>query len=84
MDENADNQSYVQMFIGNTQISEVIQRNISGDYSEPLEVYEVVLQNDNFLGLLGNDKTEESISEFFEGLSLGNYQMDLVMGQGCL
>ena len=57
MDEMADNQSYVQMFTGNTQISEVIQRNTSGDYLEPLEVYEVVLQNDNFLGLLGNDET---------------------------
>ena len=63
MDEMADNQSYVQMFTGNTQISEVIQRNTSGDYSEPLEVYEVVLQNDNFLGLLGNDETEESMSD---------------------
>lgn len=63
MDEMSNSQSYVQMFTGNTQISEVIQRNTNGDYSEPLEVYEVVLQNDNFLGLLGNDETQESMSD---------------------
>ena len=48
MDEMADSQSYVQMFTGNTQISEVIQSNTNGDYSEPLVVYEVVLHNENF------------------------------------
>ena len=63
MDEMADSQSYVQMFTGNMQISEVIQSNTSGDYSEPLVVYEVVLKNDNFLGLLGNDETQESMSD---------------------
>ena len=63
MDEMVDSQSYVQMFTGNMQISEVIQSNTSGDYSEPLVVYEVVLQNDNFLGLLGNDETQESMSD---------------------
>lgn len=63
MDEMADSQSYVQMFTGNMQISEVIQSNTSGDYSELLVVYEVVLKNDNFLGLLGNDETQESMSD---------------------
>ena len=63
MDEMADSQSYVQMFTGNMQISEVIQSNTSGDYSEPLVVYEVVLKNDNFLGLLGNDETQASMSD---------------------
>lgn len=63
MDEMADSQCYVQMFTGNMQISEVIQSNTSGDYSEPLVVYEVVLKNDNFLGLLGNDETQESMSD---------------------
>ena len=63
MDEMVDSQSYVQMFTGNMQISEVIQSNTSGDYSEPLVVYEVVLKNDNFLGLLGNDETQESMSD---------------------
>ena len=63
MDEMADSQSYVQMFTGNMQISEVIQSNTSGDYSEPLVVYEVVLKNDNFLGLLGNDETQERMSD---------------------
>ena len=63
MDEMADSQSYVQMFTGNTQISEVIQSNTNGDYSEPLEVYEVVLHNENFQGLLGNDETQASMSD---------------------
>ena len=63
MDEMADSQSYVQMFTGNNQISEVIQSNTNGDYSEPVKVYEVVLQNDNSLGLLRNDETQESMSD---------------------
>ena len=63
MDEMANSQSYVQMFTGNTQISEVIQRNTNGDYSKPQVVYEVVLQKDNFQGLLGNDETQESMSD---------------------
>lgn len=63
LDEMTDSQSYVQMFTGNTQISEVIQSNTNGDYSEPLVVYEVVLHNDNFQGLLGNDETQENMSD---------------------
>ena len=50
MDEMADSQSYVQMFMGNTQISELIQSNTNGDYSKPQTVYEVVLQKDNYQG----------------------------------
>ena len=63
MNEMADNQSYVQMFTGNTQISEVIQSNTDGDYSKPKAVYEVVLQKDNFQGLLGNEATQISMSD---------------------
>ena len=69
MDEMADSQSYVQMFTGNTQISEVIQSNTNGDYSEPLVVYEVVLHNENFQGLLGNDETQESMSDELKEIS---------------
>lgn len=63
MDEMTDNQSYVQMFTGNTQISELIQGNTNGDYSKPQAVYEVVLQKDNYQGLLGNEATQTTMSD---------------------
>ena len=63
MDEMTDNQSYVQMFTGNTQISELIQSNTNGDYSKPQAVYEVVLQKDNYQGLLGNEATQTTMSD---------------------
>ena len=63
MKEMAGNQSYVQMFTGNTQISEVIQKNTNGDYSEPLMVYEVVLQKNNFQGLLENEDIQTTMSD---------------------
>ena len=66
MDEMADSQSYVQMFTGNTQISEVIQSNTNGDYSEPQAVYEVVLQKDNYQGLIGNEDTQITMSDELE------------------
>ena len=66
MDEMADSQSYVQMFTGNTQISEVIQSNTNGDYSKPQAVYEVVLQKDNYQGLLGNEDTQIAMSDELE------------------
>ena len=66
LDEMADSQSYVQMFTGNTQISEVIQSNTNGDYSKPQAVYEVVLQKDNYQGLLGNEDTQRAMSDELE------------------
>lgn len=63
MEEMTDNQSYIQMFTGNTQISEVIQSNTNGDYSEPLAVYEVVLQKDNFQSLLENEDIQTTMSD---------------------
>lgn len=66
LDEMADSQSYVQMFTGNTQISEVIQSNTNGDYSKPQAVYEVVLQKDNYQGLLGNEDTQIAMSDELE------------------
>ena len=63
MEEMAGNQSYVQMFTGNTQISEVIQSNTNGDYSKPSMVYEVVLQKDNFQGLLENEGIQTTMSD---------------------
>ena len=66
MDEMADSQSYVQMFTGNTRISEVIQSNTNGDYSKPQAVYEVVLQKDNYQGLLGNEDTQIAMSDELE------------------
>ena len=66
LDEMADSQSYVQMFTGNTQISEVIQSNTNGDYSKPQAVYEVVLQQDNYQGLLGNEDTRIAMSDELE------------------
>ena len=66
MDEMADSQSYVQMFTGNTKISELIQSNTKGDYSKPQAVYEVVLQKDNYQGLLGNEDTQIAMSDELE------------------
>ena len=66
LDEMADSQSYVQMFTGNTQISEVIQSNTNGDYSKPQTVYEVVLQKDNYQGLLENEDTQIAMSDELE------------------
>lgn len=63
MDEMADSQSYVQMFTGNTKISELIQSNTKGDYSRPQAVYEVVLQKDNYQGLIGNEDTQTTMSD---------------------
>ena len=63
MEEMAGNQSYVQMFTGNTQISEVIQSNTNGDYSKPSMVYEVVLQKNNFQGLLENEGIQTTMSD---------------------
>ena len=63
MEEMTDNQSYIQMFTGNEQISEVIQNNTNGDYSEPLIVYEVVLQKDNFQSLLENEDIQTTMSD---------------------
>ena len=63
MDEMADSQSYVQMFTGNTQIGELIQSNTNGDYSNPQAVYEVVLQKENYQGLLGNEATQTTMSD---------------------
>ena len=68
MDEMADSQSYVQMFTGNTQISELIQSNTNGDYSKPRAVYEVVLQKDNYQGLLGNEEIQETMSDELKGI----------------
>ena len=66
MDEMADSQSYVQMFTGNTKISELIQSNTKGDYSKPQAVYEVVLQKDNYQGLIGNEDTQTTMSDELE------------------
>lgn len=63
MKEMADNQSYVQMFTGNTQISDVIRKNTNGDYFEPLMVYEVVLQKDNYQEFFGNADTQITMSD---------------------
>ena len=63
MEEMAGNQSYIQMFTGNTQINEVIQKNTNGDYSKPSMVYEVVLQKDNFQGLLENEDIQKTMSD---------------------
>lgn len=63
MEEMAGNQSYVQMFTGNTQISEVIKNNTNGDYSKPSMVYEVVLQKDNFQGLFENEDIQTNMSD---------------------
>lgn len=63
MEEMAGKQSYVKMFTGNTQISEVIQSNTNGDYSKPSMVYEVVLQKDNFQGLLENEDIQTTMSD---------------------
>ena len=68
MDEMADSQSYVQMFTGNTQISELIQSNANGDYSKPQAVYEVVLQKDNYQGLLGNEEIQATMSDELKGI----------------
>ncbi len=68
MEEMAGNQSYVQIFTGNTQISEVIQKNTNGDYSEPLMVYEVVLQKDNCQEFFGNADTQITMSEKLKGI----------------
>lgn len=68
MDEMADSQSYVQMFTGNTQISELIQSNTNGDYSKPQTVYEVVLQKDNYQGLLENEETQTTMSDELKGI----------------
>ena len=68
MDEMADSQSYVQMFTGNTQISELIQSNTNGDYSKPQAVYEVVLQKDNYQGLLGNEDIQATMSDELKGI----------------
>ena len=68
MDEMADSQSYVQIFTGNTQISELIQSNTNGDYSKPQAVYEVVLQKDNYQGLLGNEETQAIMSDELKGI----------------
>ena len=68
MDEMADSQSYVQIFTGNTQISELIQSNTNGDYSNPQAVYEVVLQKDNYQGLLGNEEIQETMSDELKGI----------------
>ena len=69
MNEMADSQSYVQMFTGNTQIGEVIQSNTNGDYSKPQAVYEVVLQKDNYQGLLGNEDTQTAMSDKLERIT---------------
>ena len=68
MDEMADSQSYVQMFTGNTQISELIQSNTNGDYSKPQVVYEVMLQKDNYQGLLENEETQTTMSDELKGI----------------
>ena len=68
MDEMADSQSYVQMFTGNTQISELIQSNTNGDYSKPQAVYEVMLQKDNYQGLLENEETQTTMSDELKGI----------------
>lgn len=68
MDEMADSQSYVQMFTGNTKNSELIQSNTNGDYSKPQAVYEVVLQKDNYQGLLGNEETQATMSDELKGI----------------
>ena len=68
MHEMADSQSYVQMFTGNTQISELIQSNTNGDYSKPQAVYEVVLQKDNYQGLLGNEEIQATMSDELKGI----------------
>lgn len=68
MDEMADSQSYVQMFTGNTKISELIQSNTNGDYSKPQAVYEVVLQKDNYQGLLGNEEIQATMSDELKGI----------------
>ena len=68
MEEMADSQSYVQMFTGNTQIRELIQSNANGDYSKPQAVYEVVLQKDNYQGLLGNEEIQETMSDELKGI----------------
>ena len=68
MDEMADSQSYVQMFTGNTQISELIQSNANGDYSKPQAVYEVVLRKDSYQGLLGSEATQATMSDELKGI----------------